>query len=425
MVIHIVRPGDTVYGLALEYGVPMSQLVEDNGISGSYQLTQGQALVVQFPRQVHTVRAGETLSSVARQYGVTTRQLFRNNPILAGSPTLYPGQTLVISYQGEKEGTLSVNGYAYPHIDQELLRSSVPYLTYLTPFTYGFTPQGTLVDLDDGALLAAARAGGAAPLMHLSTLTEDGGFSNDLAHAALNDLRMQEILIENVVRMMEEKGYQGLDIDFEYVFPEDAVPYAQFIRRLNQRLNPLGWPVIAALAPKISADQQGLLYQGHDYDAIGAAADRVLLMTYEWGYTYGPPMAVAPVNKVRQVVEYAVTRIDPSKIDLGIPNYGYDWTLPFVQGSSRATTVSNQEAVRIAIEADVPIQFDEVAMSPFFQYEKDGQMHEVWFEDVRSYREKFSLLPAYGLRGMGYWQIMRFFRPNWLLLNDTFQIQKP
>ena len=148
-------------------------------------------------------------------------------------------------------------------------------------------------------------------------------------------------------------------------------------------------------------------------------------MTYEWGYTYGPPMAVAPLDKVRQVVEYAVTRITPSKIDLGIPNYGYDWTLPFVQGSSRATTVSNLEAVRIAVEAGVPIQFDEVAMSPFFRYEKDGQLHEVWFEDVRSYREKFSLLPAYGLRGMGYWQIMRFFRPNWLLLEDTFQIQKP
>ena len=92
---------------------------------------------------------------------------------------------------------------------------------------------------------------------------------------------------------------------------------------------------------------------------------------------------------------------------------------------SRAITVSNQEAVRIAIEEGVPIQFDEAAMSPFFRYEKNGQQHEVWFEDVRSYQAKFSLLPEYGLRGMGYWQIMRFFRPNWLLLADTFQIQRP
>ncbi len=133
-------------------------------------------------------------------------------------------------------------------------------------------------------------------------------------------------------------------------------------------------------------------------------------------------MAVAPINKVREVVDYAVTRIDPAKIDLGIPNYGYDWTLPYVRGSSAARTISNLEAVQIAIAAGVPIEFDEVAMSPFFHYEKDGLLHEVWFEDVRSYREKFALLPLYGLRGMGYWQIMRLFRPNWLLLADTFQI---
>ncbi len=134
-------------------------------------------------------------------------------------------------------------------------------------------------------------------------------------------------------------------------------------------------------------------------------------------------MAVSPINKVREVVEYAVTRIPPGKIDLGIPNYGYDWTLPFVRGRSRARTISNLEAVQLAIDAGVDIFFDETAMSPYFQYEKDGQLHEVWFEDVRSYREKFSLLPEYSLRGMGYWQIMRFFRPNWLLLQDTFLIR--
>lgn len=134
-------------------------------------------------------------------------------------------------------------------------------------------------------------------------------------------------------------------------------------------------------------------------------------------------MAVAPINQVRQVVDYAITRIAPSKIDLGIPNYGYDWTLPYIRGSSKAKTVSNLEAVRLAIDAGVPILFDETAMSPYFQYEKDGQLHEVWFEDVRSCREKFSLLPLYFLRGLGYWQIMNFFRPNWLLLENTFVIQ--
>ena len=156
MVIHVVRPGESLSSVAREYGVPLSQLAVDNGLQNDPRLVVGQALVVQFPQQVHTVQPGESLSSIARQYGMSLRQLYRNNPILGGGPVLYPGQTLVISYEGATEGVLSVNGYAYPFIDKDLLQSTVPYLTFLTPFTYGFTPDGTLVDLDDGVLIAMA-----------------------------------------------------------------------------------------------------------------------------------------------------------------------------------------------------------------------------------------------------------------------------
>ena len=286
MVIHVVRPGESLSSVAREYGVPLSQLAVDNGLQNDPRLVVGQALVVQFPQQVHTVQPGESLSSIARQYGMSLRQLYRNNPILGGGPVLYPGQTLVISYEGATEGILSVNGYAYPFIDKDLLQSTVPYLTFLTPFTYGFTPDGTLVDLDDGVLIAMAKAGGAAPLMHLSTLTGEGGFSNELAHIALTDRTVQDALISNLRRTLEEKGYRGLDVDFEYVFPEDASAYAAFLGRLTALLNPLGYPVIAALAPKTSADQPGLLYEAHNYRAIAEAVNEVLLMTYEWGYTY-------------------------------------------------------------------------------------------------------------------------------------------
>ena len=286
MVIHVVRPGESLSSVAREYGVPLSQLAVDNGLQNDPRLVVGQALVVQFPQQVHTVQPGESLSSIARQYGMSLRQLYRNNPILGGGPVLYPGQTLVISYEGATEGVLSVNGYAYPFIDKDLLQSTVPYLTFLTPFTYGFTPDGTLVDLDDGVLIAMAKAGGAAPLMHLSTLTGEGGFSNELAHIALTDRTVQDALISNLRRTLEEKGYRGLYVDFEYVFPEDASAYAAFLGRLTALLNPLGYPVIAALAPKTSADQPGLLYEAHNYRAIAEAVNEVLLMTYEWGYTY-------------------------------------------------------------------------------------------------------------------------------------------
>lgn len=424
MVIHVVRPGDNLYTIAQEYGVPISQLQNDNQLPDPSRLVVGQTLVVRFPLQVHTVQAGQTLASIARQYGLSVRQLQRNNPILGGGTQVYPGQTLVISYRQQPEGTLSVNGYAYPFIDKSLLRATLPFLTYMTPFTYGITESGGLVDLDDAQLIAMANQGGVAPLMHLSTLTEEGGFSNELASLVLNDAGIQDRLIENLVATLQSKGYRGLDVDFEFVFAQDAGAYAAFIRRLAQTLNPLGLPVIVALAPKTSSQQRGLLYEGHDYAALGAAANEVLLMTYEWGYTYGPPMAVAPLPNVRAVVEYALTQIPVEKIWLGVPNYGYDWPLPFVQGETRATSISNRYAVQLALRYNVEIQFDERAQSPWFRYrDETGAEHEVWFEDARSIRAKLALIPEYGLRGAGYWNLMRPFPQNWMVLSSLYNIR--
>ena len=135
-------------------------------------------------------------------------------------------------------------------------------------------------------------------------------------------------------------------------------------------------------------------------------------------------MAVAPLNQVRRVVEYALTQIPAEKINLGIPNYGYDWPLPYERGVTKAETINNIQAVRIAVANDAEIQFDETAQSPFFTYADQGTAHEVWFEDVRSLSAKFDLIKEFGLRGCGYWQIMQWFRANWLLLRDRFFIEK-
>ena len=134
-------------------------------------------------------------------------------------------------------------------------------------------------------------------------------------------------------------------------------------------------------------------------------------------------MAVAPVDKVRRVVEYALTRIPAAKIDLGIPNFGYDWPLPYVSGTTRATSIGNIAARERAVENGAVIQFDETAKSPWYTYEKDGISHEVWFEDVRSYQAKFALVNEYALRGIGFWQLMRENLPGFLLMSGTFWIR--
>ena len=335
--------------------------------------------------EIYVVKSGDTVDSIAESHGIPVSSVIYNNQLVYPYP-LALGQALLLS-SGESSDPVYaawVNGYAYPFIQREVLDDTLPYLSSLSVFSYGFTTAGDLVPpaLDDSFMIDAALRSGVRSVLTLTPLGPDGNFNNALITAVVNNQEARDNLLNNLLATVQAKNFQGVDIDFEYIRPEDRVPFAGFVAEVRNFLAPYGYHVSVALAPKTSDTQAGLLYEGKDYGLLGEAADSVLLMTYEWGYTYGPPMAVAPLDKVRQVVEYAVTRITPSKIDLGIPNYGYDWTLPFVQGASRAATVSNLEAVRIAVEAGVPIQFDEVAMSPFFRYEKDGQLPEVGGVDV-------------------------------------------
>ncbi len=377
--------------------------------------------------EIYVVNPGDTVDSIATENGVPVDTILYNNQ-LEYPYELAVGQALLLSKgEGERGGkTVEVNGYAYPFIQRDVLDQTLPYLSDLSVFSYGFTTEGDLIfpTLDDTFMIEAALTVGVSPVLTLTPIGPDGRFSNYLITSMVNNSDAWENLIGQLVETVQEKGFRGVDIDFEYILAEDAEAFAEFVGNVRLAINEIGYPVSVALAPKTSDDQPGLLYAGKNYALLGEAADKVLLMTYEWGYTYGPPMAVAPINKVREVVEYALTRIPAYKVNLGIPNYGYDWPLPFEQGVTAAKTIGNIEAVRIAIENDAQIQFDTTAMSPYFRYVKDGVEHEVWFEDVRSMEAKFNLVREFDLRGMGYWQIMKLFRANWLLLSDRFLIRK-
>ena len=374
----------------------------------------------------YVVQPGDTVYSIASMTGNTVEELLENNGLTEES-VLVPGQAIIVTEDAEPsyKRELSVNGYAYPYIDNEVLQKTLPDLTYVTLFTYGFTEEGELISIQDEPVIGEAKEAGVAPLMLLSTLTGDGTFSNELASRIFSDEAARNRLFDQVLQTMRTKGYYGLDVDFEFILPEDKDNYVQFLTELKSRLQPEGYPLFVALAPKTSGMQRGLLYESHDYPAIGAVADYVLLMTYEWGYTYGPPMAVAPLNKVKEVLDYGVSVIPREKILQGIPNYGYDWTLPYVRGQSMARSIGNVEAVEIAMKYRATILYDETAQTPYFYYtDEEGREHVVWFEDARSIDAKLRLNESYPLHGISYWNIMRYFPQNWVVVNDKFRVRK-
>lgn len=374
---------------------------------------------------IHIVEPGDSVTSIAEEYGVSEDFIIYVNQLVYPY-SLTIGQAILIP--GGAKGTirLRTNGYAYTYISNWVLRQTLPFLSVISVFSYGFTMEGELVypEISDREILEAAAEFNVSPILTLTPLDENGIFNNNLISSIVNNEEYSYNLINQVLQICIEKGYRGVDIDFEYIKSTDRERFTEFVGEMADVMHENGLIITIALAPKTSADQRGLLYEGKDYKALGEIVDYALLMTYEWGYKYGPNMAVAPIDKVERVVEYAVTEIPPYKLNLGIPNYGYDWRLPFVMGESEAVTIGNVEAVQIAIRNGVPVQYDETAQSPFFRYFENGEEHEVWFEDARSIQAKLELVKKYNLAGTGCWQLMRWWRVMWLMQDEMFEIEK-
>lgn len=424
MVIHITAKGETIYSIAAKYGVSAEILAFNNDINLDTPLPIGQPLAVVIPTIVHTVLEGQSLEEIANIYGVSIYSIWRNNPILNGSSAIFPGQTLYIEVERESIGSFETGGYAYPFIDKVLLRRTLPYMSAFIPFTYGFRPDGSLVELNDSELLSINSAYASVPVMHLSTLTENDNFSTELAKGIFTNETAKEQLFRNVLANMRAKGYRALDIDFEFLGLENSVIYAQFVNEFKTRLNAEGYGVMTALAPKTSVNQRGVLYEGHNYSLLGDAANALLLMTYEWGYTYGPPLAVSPLPEVERVIQFAITQISSQKLFLGISNYGYDFVLPYTQGQSRANSVSTAEAFALASKYGSQILYDNTAQAPYFRYtDKNGTRHEVWFEDVRSISARLKLLAKYNLKGALYWSLDRQNTQNLVTINNLIDFK--
>ena len=345
MEIYTTQPGDSLWSIAQRFRTTPERIAQDNALASPGVLSVGQALVILQPTQTYTVMPGDSLFTIAQQFGVSISQLWRNNPFLKGGIDIQPGQVLFITLPPPELGRgAEVTGYAYPFINREILRSALPYLTYLSIFTYGLRPDGTLLEVDDEELINLARQYGTAPIMMLTSLGEDGLFSAELVINVLSNPEAQNRLLDDIDRVLSEKRYSGIEFDFEYIDAAYADEYAALIARAHERLSPRGYLIFADLAPKESAEKRGLLYEGHDYPTIGAAADRMLLMTYEYGFTFGPPMAVSPIQPIRAVLDYAVNTILPAKLLLGVPNYAT--TGRAVRGQSRNRAAGNQRESR-------------------------------------------------------------------------------
>ncbi len=282
MFIYTVKAGDDLTMLSRRFGIPASRIAADNALRYPNNLVVGQHLIIMSDTMRHIIEEGQTLYSLSQEFGVPLDDLLAANPNV-NPIALYEGEAVNIPIPGNVlKRPAIINGYAYPTITDSSLECSLPFLTFLSPFSYSVTPDGDIIAPSDDRLIERARKSSVMPLMVVTNIY-DGSFSTEVLSQILANPDARERLIVSILAELERKGYYGLNLDMEYISPDDRDTYNAFLRELSDRLHNNGYILITAVAPKYRADQPGILYESHDYKVQGEAADYVIIMTYEWG----------------------------------------------------------------------------------------------------------------------------------------------
>lgn len=423
MIIHVVQSGETINTIAQKYGVSADRLMIENDIKDPGRLVVGETIVILYPEIVYTIQEGDTLNDIAEKYDVSVMQLLRNNPYLSDREYIYPGETIVISYEGDKIRKISINGYAYPFIDRNVLKKTLPFLTYLTVYSYEVTAEGEINDIDDTEIIQLAKTYGVAPVMMLSASSRNMEEEINVVHSILSSEEKQERFYNNLLRILQTKGYIGVNVNTPYIVPADRPLYEDLIVEFADRLSQEGYKLYDTFSVRIFQLLTGTIFSGLDYARIGQAVDGISLISYIFGYSEGIPSGTTSTDSLRRFIEYAARVVPPEKINVGVPVIGYVWKYPYIPIVSKGMAVSYDTAIEIAYTNNAEIQYDETTNSAYFQY-ISGDEYIVRFWDARSIDSFVNFVPEFGLEGISIWNIMNWFPQSWLVINSQYEIDK-
>jgi spore germination protein YaaH len=174
-------------------------------------------------------------------------------------------------------------------------------------------------------LVEAARSRGVPVLPAITDGHGPGGLAAILADPAARALH-----VEAIVDLVMDNGYDGIDLDYEgFAFSDgrDTWPttrpnWARFVEELGDALHRRNKLLAVTVPPIWNGGASG--YTVYAWPEIGPHIDRLRIMNYDWSFSQPGPGS--PIWWVEDTIEYAASVVPISKVQIGIPAYGREWT---------------------------------------------------------------------------------------------------
>ncbi|WP_066287989.1 LysM peptidoglycan-binding domain-containing protein [Bacillus sp. FJAT-29937] len=420
MSIHIVQRGDSLWAISNRYNVPIQSILDVNGLQANGIIIPGLALYI--PDQALPIRSkiiarGDSLWGLVQKYRTNI------NAILSANPGIQPSNLKIgqkINIPSPLKLSMQTLGFIIPFSPQSfipILNEVAKEISYLAIVSYSLTDEGyTYLTVDDTQVVEESKRLDVTPLLMIRNFANQK-FSPELIGQVLENSSYRKNLINSLMNFIKTKGYGGVSIDFEFIPPPRRQDFNTFLNELKTALGSL---ILHVNVHAKTADlPQNRIVGAYDYSAIGASADIVAVMTIDYGYPTGPPDPVSPKWWIEDVIQYSSSLINPQKLQMALPLYGYDWR--GIDNLTKARSLLSSQ--NLAISTGAHINYDLISSTPNFTYWKGSERHIVWFDDIRSFAEKYKLIDQYHLLGLTYWQLSLPFPQNWAYMEKNFTIK--
>lgn len=383
MLIHTVKPGDTIFKIARKYGSAPMKIIENNELENPDRLTVGQKLLILTPTRTYTVRARDTLEDIADRFDTKKETLQRNNPYLCGGEKLYPGQILAIKYDVPTHGIGVGNGYYYKGCEEDRLAMCLPYMSYITVSCGKRADHNVAFTFDDSIVLKEAKARGVRTLLRIYD----------------DSLSASKSYITNIVDAIKSHGYNGVSIAAYRAAKESQDEYNEFLRELKENLKKDDLLLFAET-------------DGNEYHSVADVCDGYAVMYSKSGVEKIPTFDEAERTLFQKICDTA----EPSRTYIEIPSFGY----------IDKEEIHPKEIVRIANSSGLEISNDEESKISYFYYNKylGGKQERVraTYESLDNVKAKLDMIGELGFMGIVF-DIMRI--PVEYLMSFNASFQKP
>ena len=250
-------------------------------------------------------------------------------------------------------------------------------------------------------------------------LLQNKELDSKVSNRLVSEKEAQKKAIDHLLLYLQDYGFPGINLDLEGVKKQNESNFTAFIEDITTALHQHNFDLYLCVPAKWEHNDDSSWSGAYNYLALGELVDKIIIMAYDYHWPGGPPGAIAPLNWVQDVIDYAIINIPLEKIILGIGFYGYEWV---INSEEPGRGLTYPQIKSLQLKYNTMIEWDQDSSSPYLRYQESQQEHEIWFENMVSIKEKIKLVKSYQLAGAAFWRLGQEDQRLWRRINEVIPL---